>query len=67
MLALLGQEAGLGEVAERAGGPEVDYPETVPELMAAARIQLGKGEAEPALATIQKVLVQSAHTTDRSL
>lgn len=47
-----------GEVAERVSGTadSVDYPETVAELMATARVQLGKGEAEPALATIQKVL-----------
>jgi hypothetical protein len=46
-----------GEVAESAAQEDsVDYPGTVPELLAAARIQLGKGETEPALATIQKIL-----------
>jgi uncharacterized protein DUF4388 len=47
-----------GEVAERAAGTEdlVDHPETVPELLAAARIQLTKGEVEPALAAIQVIL-----------
>ena len=47
-----------GEVAERAAVAEdsVQYPETVPELLAAARLQLNKSEAEPALATLQKLL-----------
>ena len=47
-----------GEVAESATGGEdsADYSGTVPELLAAARIQLGKREAEPALLTIQKIL-----------
>ncbi len=50
-----------GEVAEPAGGPEdsIDSGETVPDLMATARVQLSKNEAEPALATIQKVLEKS--------
>jgi hypothetical protein len=47
-----------GEVAESAGGPEdsIDYSGKVPELLATARIQIGKGEAEAALGTIQKLL-----------
>jgi len=55
-----------GEVAESAGGAEdsVDYPETVPELLAAARIQLGKGEAEAALATLQRILEKDPSNSD---
>lgn len=47
-----------GEVAEEAASAEdsVDQTASVPELLAAARAQLGKGEVEPALATIQTVL-----------
>jgi hypothetical protein len=47
-----------GEVAERIAPAEdsADYAGTVPELLAAARKQLNKGEVEPALATLQKLL-----------
>lgn len=34
----------------------VDLPETVPELLTAARMQLGKSDAEAALSTIQNIL-----------
>lgn len=34
----------------------VDLPETVPELLAAARMQLSKSDAEAALSTIQNIL-----------
>jgi hypothetical protein len=34
----------------------LNLPEAIPELLAAARIQLREGEAEPAVATIQNIL-----------
>ncbi|HEX9422061.1 MAG TPA: DUF4388 domain-containing protein [Pyrinomonadaceae bacterium] len=47
-----------GEVPEgfNATHDLVDFPETVPELLAAARGQLGQNETESALATIQNIL-----------
>lgn len=47
-----------GEAPESFRPPQVtlDLPETIPNLIAAARAQLAEGQAESALATIQKVL-----------
>src|SRR6266511_1502883 len=47
-----------GEVSESFNATHnlVDFPEPVPELLAAARGQLGQNETESALATIQNIL-----------
>ncbi len=47
-----------GEAPEDLSAVEdtVDLPETVPELLAAARMQLGKSDPEAALSTIQNIL-----------
>jgi hypothetical protein len=41
-----------------------DLPETIPELLAATRVQLDKGEVEPALATIQNILQKEPNNSD---
>ena len=48
--------AGEAPESVRAGEDLVDLPETIPELLAAARIQLDKGDPESAVATIQNLL-----------
>jgi len=47
-----------GEAPEsfRATQDVLDLPETIPELLATARIQLREGQAEPAVTTIQNIL-----------
>ncbi len=47
-----------GEVPETFNATQgfVDFPETIPELLAAARGQLGQNETESALATVQNIL-----------
>jgi hypothetical protein len=49
-----------GEAPESFRAPQVtlDIPETVPNLLAAARSQLAQGEPESALSTLQKILEQ---------
>ncbi|HEV2884916.1 MAG TPA: DUF4388 domain-containing protein, partial [Pyrinomonadaceae bacterium] len=42
----------------------VDLPETIPELLKAAREQLRSGDAEPALATIQTILQNEPKNTE---
>jgi len=41
-----------------------DLPETIPNLLRAARVQLDKGEVEPALATIQNILQKEPNNSD---
>ena len=49
-----------GEAPESFRAPQVtlEVPETIPNLLAAARSQLAKGEPESALSTVQKILEQ---------
>jgi hypothetical protein len=59
-----------GEAPESFRPPQVtlDLPETIPNLIAAARSRLAEGDAEAALSTIQKVLEQEPkHSEARTL
>ncbi|HUS11298.1 MAG TPA: DUF4388 domain-containing protein [Pyrinomonadaceae bacterium] len=55
-----------GEAPESFRPPRVtlDLPETIPNLIAAARGQLAEGQAETALSTIQKVLEQEPKNSE---
>ena len=55
-----------GEAPESFRPPQVtlDLPETVPNLIAAARSRLAEGDAEAALSTIQKVLEQEPKNSE---
>ena len=55
-----------GEAPESFRPPQVtlDLPETIPNLIAAARSRLAEGDAEAALSTIQKVLEQEPKNSE---
>lgn len=42
----------------------VDLPETIPELLAAARVQLKEGDAESALSSVQRILEREPNNPD---
>jgi hypothetical protein len=55
-----------GEAPESSLGTEVlgDLPETIPEMLKATRVQLDKGDVEPALATIQNILQKEPNNSE---